>query len=93
MELQQKPLNKDQCRGEKPEELEAGAIHHCHHNRKATEDRAQEQTCAECRLRAASGVCLVFMIAEVVVFLKTSPIKQVNETPASLQEGCLKCFF
>ncbi|XP_055402839.1 proton-coupled zinc antiporter SLC30A8 [Bubalus kerabau] len=66
VELQQKPLNKDQCRGEKPEELEAGAIHHCHHNRKATEDRAQEQTCAEWRLRAASGVCLVFMIAEVV---------------------------
>ncbi|MXQ92778.1 hypothetical protein E5288_WYG010648 [Bos mutus] len=66
LELQQKPLNKDQCRGEKPEELEAGAIHHCHHNRKATEDRAQEQTCAKWKLRAASGGCLVFMIAEVV---------------------------
>uniref|UniRef100_A0A3Q1N919 Proton-coupled zinc antiporter SLC30A8 n=2 Tax=Bos TaxID=9903 RepID=A0A3Q1N919_BOVIN len=66
LELQQKPLNKDQCRGEKPEELEAGAIHHCHHYLKATEDRAQEQTCAKWKLRAASGGCLVFMIAEVV---------------------------
>uniref|UniRef100_A0A8B9WI00 Proton-coupled zinc antiporter SLC30A8 n=1 Tax=Bos mutus grunniens TaxID=30521 RepID=A0A8B9WI00_BOSMU len=29
-------------------------------------DRAQEQTCAKWKLRAASGGCLVFMIAEVV---------------------------
>ncbi|XP_045018692.1 zinc transporter 8 [Bubalus bubalis] len=63
VELQQKPLNKDQCRGEKPEELEAGAIHHCHHNRKATEDRAQEQTCAEWRLRAASGCLALYTVS------------------------------
>uniref|UniRef100_A0A452FXS2 Proton-coupled zinc antiporter SLC30A8 n=1 Tax=Capra hircus TaxID=9925 RepID=A0A452FXS2_CAPHI len=66
VELQQKPLNKDQCPGEKPEELESGVIHHCHHNCKATEDSAQEQICAKWKLCAASGICLVFMIAEVV---------------------------
>uniref|UniRef100_A0A8C2SCI2 Proton-coupled zinc antiporter SLC30A8 n=1 Tax=Capra hircus TaxID=9925 RepID=A0A8C2SCI2_CAPHI len=41
-------------------------IHHCHHNCKATEDSAQEQICAKWKLCAASGICLVFMIAEVV---------------------------
>ncbi|XP_040092396.1 zinc transporter 8-like [Oryx dammah] len=66
MELQQKPLNKDQCPGEKPEELESGVIHHCHHNCKATEDSAQGQICAKWKLCAPSGICLVFMIAEVV---------------------------
>ena len=66
MELQQKPLNKDQCPGEKPEELESGVIHHCHHSCRATEDRAQEQIHAKWKLCAASGICLVFMIAEVV---------------------------
>ncbi|CAK7289182.1 Zinc transporter 8 [Vulpes lagopus] len=66
VERQQKSLNKDQCPGEKPEELESGAIYHCHSNSKATENRANEQVYAKWKLYAASGVCFVFMIAEVV---------------------------
>ncbi|XP_011358671.1 zinc transporter 8 [Pteropus vampyrus] len=66
VDLQQKPLNKDQCPGEKPEELESGAIHHCHGNSKAMENRANEQVYAKWKLCAASGICFVFMIAEVV---------------------------
>lgn len=66
VELQQKSLNKDQCPGEKPEELESGAIYHCHNNSKATENRANEQVYAKWKLCAASGICFVFMIAEVV---------------------------
>lgn len=66
VDLQQKPLNKDQCPGEKPEELESGAIHHCHSNSTATENRANEQVYAKWKLCAASGICFVFMIAEVV---------------------------
>ncbi|XP_059972223.1 proton-coupled zinc antiporter SLC30A8 [Mesoplodon densirostris] len=66
VELQQKPLNKDQCPGEKPEEPESGAMYHCHSNSKATENRAKEQAYAKWKLCAASGTCLVFMIAEVI---------------------------
>lgn len=66
MELQQKPLNKDQRPGEKPEEPESGAVYHCHSNSKATENRAKEQVYAKWKLCAASGTCLVFMIAEVI---------------------------
>lgn len=66
VELQQKPLNKDLCPGEKPEELESGAINHCHSHSKATENRAKEQVYAKWKLCAASGICFVFMIAEVV---------------------------
>lgn len=66
VELQQKSLNKDQCPGEKPEELESGAIYHCHSNSKATENRAKEQVYAKWKLCAASGICFVFMIAEIV---------------------------
>ncbi|XP_037658940.1 zinc transporter 8 [Choloepus didactylus] len=66
VELQQKPLNKDQCPGEKPEELESGAIYHCHSNSKATENRTNEQVHAKWKLCAASAICFIFMIAEVV---------------------------
>ncbi|XP_010986748.3 proton-coupled zinc antiporter SLC30A8 [Camelus dromedarius] len=66
VELQQKPLNKDQHPGEKPEERESGAIHHCHSNSKATGNRAKEQVQAKWKLCAASGICFFFMIAEVV---------------------------
>ncbi|XP_019497638.1 PREDICTED: zinc transporter 8 [Hipposideros armiger] len=66
VELQRKTLNKDQCPGEKPGELESGAIYHCHGNSKATENRANEQQHAKWKLCAASGICFVFMIAEVV---------------------------
>ncbi|KAB0403427.1 hypothetical protein E2I00_017078 [Balaenoptera physalus] len=69
MELQQKPLNKDQRPGEKPEEPESGAMYHCHSNSKATENRAKEQVYAKWKLCAASGTCLVFMIAEVIEIL------------------------
>uniref|UniRef100_A0A452V401 Proton-coupled zinc antiporter SLC30A8 n=1 Tax=Ursus maritimus TaxID=29073 RepID=A0A452V401_URSMA len=55
-----------QCPGEKPEELESGAIYHCHSNSKATENRANEQVYAKWKLCAASGICFVFMIAEIV---------------------------
>uniref|UniRef100_A0A452V3Z5 Proton-coupled zinc antiporter SLC30A8 n=1 Tax=Ursus maritimus TaxID=29073 RepID=A0A452V3Z5_URSMA len=50
----------------KPEELESGAIYHCHSNSKATENRANEQVYAKWKLCAASGICFVFMIAEIV---------------------------
>ncbi|EPQ02451.1 Zinc transporter 8 [Myotis brandtii] len=63
---QQKPVTKDHCSGEKPEVLEPGAIYHCHSNAKATENRANEQVYAKWKLWAASGICFVFMIAEVV---------------------------
>ncbi|XP_023448347.1 proton-coupled zinc antiporter SLC30A8 [Dasypus novemcinctus] len=66
VELQQKLRNKDQCPREKPEELESGVIYHCHGNSKATENRANEQALAKWKLCAASAVCFVFMIAEVV---------------------------
>ncbi|KAK1331997.1 hypothetical protein QTO34_007674 [Cnephaeus nilssonii] len=67
VDRQQKPVNKDHCSGEKPEELGSGAIYHCHGNAKATENRANEQVYAKWKLWAASGICFVFMIAEVVV--------------------------
>ncbi|XP_078297665.1 proton-coupled zinc antiporter SLC30A8 isoform X2 [Panthera onca] len=66
VELQQKSLNKNQCPGEKPEELDSGAIYHCHSNSKATDNRASEQVYAKWKLCAASGICFVFMIAEAV---------------------------
>lgn len=66
VELQEKSLNKDPCPGERPEEPESGAISHCHSNSKATENRANEQVYAKWKLCAASGICFVFMIAEVV---------------------------
>ncbi|KAM5137468.1 proton-coupled zinc antiporter SLC30A8 [Callospermophilus lateralis] len=65
-ELQQKPVNKDQCPGEKPEAPEAGGIYHCHSNSKATESRVKEQAHAKWKLCAASAICFIFMIAEVV---------------------------
>ncbi|XP_048214960.1 zinc transporter 8 [Perognathus longimembris pacificus] len=66
VELQHKPVNKDQCPGEREEELETEGIYHCHSNSKATENRAQEQVHTKWKLCAASAVCFVFMIAEVV---------------------------
>ncbi|XP_006830890.1 PREDICTED: zinc transporter 8 [Chrysochloris asiatica] len=66
VELRQKPLNKDQCLGEKPEELETGVFYHCHHHFKAAENRAKEQVHAKWKLATASAICFVFMIAEVV---------------------------
>lgn len=66
MAHQQKADNKDQCSGEKPEELESGAIHHCHGSTKDTENRAREHGYAKWKLCTASGICFVFMIAEVV---------------------------
>ncbi|XP_007516715.1 proton-coupled zinc antiporter SLC30A8 isoform X2 [Erinaceus europaeus] len=64
--LNQKPLNNNQCPGEKPEELKSGAIYHCHSNSKARENRANEQIYAKWKLSAASAICFIFMIAEVV---------------------------
>lgn len=66
VEFQQKPLTNNQCPGEKPEELEPGAIYHCHSNCKAIENRAKEQSYAKWKLSAASAICFMFMIAEVV---------------------------
>ncbi|XP_020043209.1 proton-coupled zinc antiporter SLC30A8 [Castor canadensis] len=66
VELQQKPVNEDQCPGERPVEPEPGGICHCHSNSKATENRANEQVHAKWKLCAASGMCFIFMIAEVV---------------------------
>ncbi|KAM6216088.1 LOW QUALITY PROTEIN: proton-coupled zinc antiporter SLC30A8 [Rhynchocyon petersi] len=66
MELRQKPLNKDQCVGEKPEELETGGFDYCHNSFKAAENRAKEQVHAKRELCAASAICFVFMTAEVV---------------------------
>ncbi|KAM6171797.1 proton-coupled zinc antiporter SLC30A8 [Erethizon dorsatum] len=66
MELQQNPANKDQGPGERPEDLEPGSIYHCHSNSKATEKRAKEQVHARWQLDAASTICLLIMIAEVV---------------------------
>ncbi|CAH7124197.1 Slc30a8 [Phodopus roborovskii] len=65
-ELRQKPLNKDQCPGDRPEQPEAGGIYHCHSSFKATENRASKQVPAKRRLCAASAICFVFMVAEVV---------------------------
>ncbi|KAM4865413.1 proton-coupled zinc antiporter SLC30A8 [Thomomys bottae] len=64
VELQHKSVNKDPCSGEKPEELEPEGSCQCHSA--ATENRAQEQVHAKWKLSAASAVCFVFMIAEVV---------------------------
>ncbi|CAK6438851.1 unnamed protein product [Pipistrellus nathusii] len=66
VDRQQKAVNKDHCSGERPEELGSGAIYHCHGNAKATENRANEQVYAKWKLWAASGICFVFMIAEIV---------------------------
>ncbi|XP_008570229.1 PREDICTED: zinc transporter 8 isoform X1 [Galeopterus variegatus] len=66
VELQQKPVNKDQCPGERPEGLESAGIYHCHSNSKAMENRANEQVHAKWKLCAASAICFVFMIAEVM---------------------------
>nr|XP_030732138.1 zinc transporter 8 [Globicephala melas] len=44
-------------------------MYHCHSNSKATENRAKEQVYAKWKLCAASGTCLVFMIAEVIEIL------------------------
>ncbi|XP_045717378.1 zinc transporter 8 isoform X1 [Phyllostomus hastatus] len=65
-DLQQKPVSEDQHVGEKPQELESGAIDHCHGDAKAADNRANEQVYAKWKLCAASGICFVFMIAEVV---------------------------
>lgn len=66
VELQQKPVNKDQCPGERPEELESGGMYHCHSGSKPTENRANEHAYAKWKLCAASAICFIFMIAEVV---------------------------
>ncbi|XP_060246551.1 proton-coupled zinc antiporter SLC30A8 isoform X1 [Meriones unguiculatus] len=65
-ELRQKPVNKDQCPGDRPEQPEAGGIHHCHSSNKATENRSSKQAHAKWRLCAASAICFIFMLAEVV---------------------------
>nr|XP_004661435.1 zinc transporter 8 [Jaculus jaculus] len=66
VELEWKPQNKEQCPGERPEERESGAASHCHGSCKAPGQRASEQAQATWRLCAASALCFVFMIAEVV---------------------------
>ncbi|XP_062936191.1 proton-coupled zinc antiporter SLC30A8 [Cynocephalus volans] len=66
VELQQKPVNKDQCPGERPEGLESAGIYHCHSNSKAMQNRANEQVHAKWKLCIASAICFVFMIAEVM---------------------------
>ncbi|KAL6030372.1 hypothetical protein STEG23_032868, partial [Scotinomys teguina] len=65
-ELRQKPVNKDQCPGDRPEPPEAGGIYHCHSSLKATENRSSKQENAKWRLCAASAMCFIFMMAEVV---------------------------
>ncbi|XP_011912792.1 PREDICTED: zinc transporter 8 isoform X1 [Cercocebus atys] len=66
VELQQKPVNKDQCPRERPEELESGGMYHCHSGSQPTENRANEHAYAKWKLCAASAICFIFMIAEVV---------------------------
>lgn len=65
-ELRQKPVNKDQCPGDRPEHPEAGGIYHCHNSAKATGNRSSKQAHAKWRLCAASAICFIFMVAEVV---------------------------
>ncbi|KAI2551137.1 solute carrier family 30 member 8 [Homo sapiens] len=66
VELQQKPVNKDQCPRERPEELESGGMYHCHSGSKPTEKGANEYAYAKWKLCSASAICFIFMIAEVV---------------------------
>ncbi|XP_017386168.1 zinc transporter 8 isoform X1 [Cebus imitator] len=66
VELQQKPVNKDQFPRERPEELESGGMHHCHSDSRHTENRVNEHAYAKWKLCAASAICFIFMIAEVV---------------------------
>lgn len=65
-ELRQKPVNKDRCPGDRPEQPEAEGIYHCHSNAKATENGSSKQVHAKRRLWAASAICFIFMVAEVV---------------------------
>nr|XP_048313245.1 zinc transporter 8 isoform X1 [Myodes glareolus] len=65
-ELPQKPVNKDRCPGDRPEQPEAEGIYHCHSNAKATENGLSKQVHAKRRLWAASAICFIFMVAEVV---------------------------
>ncbi|XP_052017190.1 proton-coupled zinc antiporter SLC30A8 isoform X2 [Apodemus sylvaticus] len=66
LELPQKPVNKDQCPGDRPEHPEAGGIYHCHNSAKATGSRPSKHMHAKWRLGAASAICFFFMVAEVV---------------------------
>ncbi|XP_051016508.1 proton-coupled zinc antiporter SLC30A8 isoform X2 [Acomys russatus] len=65
-EPRQKPVNKDRCPGDSREQPEAGVIRHCHSSSKAAENRSSKQAHAKWRLCAASAICFVFMVAEVV---------------------------
>lgn len=87
---QQKHVTEDHCSGEKLEALEPGAIYHCHGNAKAKalENRASEQVYAKWKLWAASGICFVFMIAEVVgEYFSTSLLWLNKQTKSYILTG------
>ncbi|XP_067386562.1 proton-coupled zinc antiporter SLC30A8 [Emydura macquarii macquarii] len=65
MGLQQNNLNKEECQ-EESEDAEANPLYHCHSHSKAYESRKIEQCQAKRKLYAASIICLIFMIAEII---------------------------
>uniref|UniRef100_A0A8C8SAB0 Proton-coupled zinc antiporter SLC30A8 n=1 Tax=Pelusios castaneus TaxID=367368 RepID=A0A8C8SAB0_9SAUR len=65
MGLQQNNLNKEECQ-EESEDAEANPFYHCHSHSEAHESRKIEQCQAKRKLYAASIICLIFMIAEII---------------------------
>uniref|UniRef100_A0A8C4Y5F9 Proton-coupled zinc antiporter SLC30A8 n=1 Tax=Gopherus evgoodei TaxID=1825980 RepID=A0A8C4Y5F9_9SAUR len=65
MGLQQNYLNKEECQ-EESEDAEDNPLYHCHSHSTAYESRKLEQCQAKRKLYAASIICLIFMIAEII---------------------------
>ncbi|CAM5088652.1 unnamed protein product [Eretmochelys imbricata] len=65
MGLQQNNLNKEECQ-EESEDAEDNPLNHCHSHSTAYESRKIEQCQAKRKLYAASIICLIFMIAEII---------------------------
>ncbi|TFK12469.1 ubiquitin thioesterase OTUB1 [Platysternon megacephalum] len=65
MGLQQNNLNKEECQ-EESEDAEDNPLYHCHSHSMAYESRKIEQCQAKRKLYAASIICLIFMIAEII---------------------------
>ncbi|XP_074799074.1 proton-coupled zinc antiporter SLC30A8 [Natator depressus] len=65
MGLQQNNLNKEECQ-EESEDAENNPLYHCHSHSTAYESRKIEQCQAKRKLYAASIICLIFMIAEII---------------------------
>ncbi|CAM2106971.1 unnamed protein product [Caretta caretta] len=68
MGLQQNNLNKEECQ-EESEDAEDNPLNHCHSHSTAYESRKIEQCQAKRKLYAASIICLIFMIAEIIEIL------------------------